>query len=284
MSTIEDRVICITGVTAGIGRAAALDFAARGALVVGCGRREPEGRALEEEARAAGGTLTFVRADISEPGQCEDFVEAAVAEHGRVDVLLNNAGGSGRRAIAPFEDIDASDWREVIALNLDGTFACAQAAYRRMIKQPGGGVIINMASVQGLMATRGMAPYCAAKAAVIQLTKTIALEGAAHGVRANAIIMGGAATEAAGEVAMGMAAMATASGNGHGGDYGGTEMTLPEPLLPIAFEDISAALALLASDDARAITGASVAIDRGLSAGALHSAGLWQALQGAWQA
>src|SRR5579864_8723872 len=94
--SVKGKVVAVTGVTSGIGRAVAQVFAERGCAVMGCGRREDRGKTLERKIREAGGTFTFVPADVTSREQCRHFIDAAVAEHDRIDVLINNAGGSGQ--------------------------------------------------------------------------------------------------------------------------------------------------------------------------------------------
>jgi NAD(P)-dependent dehydrogenase (short-subunit alcohol dehydrogenase family) len=275
--TVEGKVVAITGVTAGIGRTVAEVFAARGAAVVGCGRREDRGRKIEAEVRRSGATFTFVTADVTAPGDCRAFVDAAVDEHGRIDVLINNAGGSSHFANA--HEVSDADYEDVLALNLHSTWFCSRRAVEHMLERGEGGVILNMASVQGVLALAHAAPYNISKAGVVQLTKTFAVEYLANGIRCNVIIMGGAPTAASAGAVRDVRRLV----KGPDADDDLSGMYLPPALTGTPLRDVATALVALASDDARAITGAEIAIDQGQTAGSLYSQAVYHALSGEWQ-
>lgn len=274
--SINRKVVAITGVTAGIGRTVAEVFAERGAAVVGCGRREDRGQKVESGIRDAGGTFTFVTADVTSPTDCRRFVDAAVNEHGRIDVLVNNAGAPGR-FIATHE-VSEADYDDLLAVNLHSAWYCSQRAIEHMLESGQGGVILNIASVNAKLALARAATYNIAKAAVVQLTKTLAVEYLEHGIRANAIIMGGASTAAG----AGAAREVTRVVRGPDADPDLSRLFLPAPLASIPLRDIATALAVLAGDDARAITGAEIAIDQAQTAGSLSSEATYHALSGRW--
>ena len=182
------RAVLITGGSRGIGRGIAEAFLAAGADVAVCGRKKPE-----ELPHASGRTAVFVSADVREAGQVEKMVDEVVARLGRLDVLVNNAGG------APFAEAATASPRfseKVIQLNLTAALHCAQQANRVMQAQDSGGSIINIASVSGVRPSPGTAAYGAAKAGLVNLTGTLAIEWAPK-VRLNAISAGLIQTEQA---------------------------------------------------------------------------------------
>jgi NAD(P)-dependent dehydrogenase (short-subunit alcohol dehydrogenase family) len=270
--SVEGKVVAITGTTTGIGRTAADVFAERGALVIGCGRRAEKGRAVEDKIVTAGGAFTFVTADVTDETDCNRFVDTAIERHGRIDVLINNAGGT---EWAVTETLPSEDWDRVIRLNLYGPFFCSQRAIHHMKSSGSGGLLLHIASVHGVLAVAMTAAYNVSKAALIQLSNTYAVEHLDDGIRSNVVIMGGAPT--------GSAAGAVRDINrllrGEDPDF---DQHLPTPLTGTPLRDIGAALVALSGDDARAITGATIAIDQGQSAGSLYSEAIVHALSGGW--
>jgi NAD(P)-dependent dehydrogenase (short-subunit alcohol dehydrogenase family) len=180
------RVVLVTGGTKGIGRGIAARYADAGATVVVCGRSAPEPAGAAE----AHGP-TFMACDVRDPDQVAALVDGIVERFGRLDVAVNNAGG------APWADSATAPARlneKVIALNLIAPFTLAQAANGVMQAQDGGGSIVNIASVSGIRSSPGAAAYAAAKAGLLNLTKTLAVEWAPK-VRVNAVVAGLIATE-----------------------------------------------------------------------------------------
>ncbi len=182
---LEGKVGLVTGGTSGIGRATALLFAKAGAKVVVAGRREPEGNETVELVRAAGGDGLFVRADVSKASEVEALVQKTVEKFGRLDIAFNNAGIEG--VWVPIIRQSEEDWDRTININLKGVWLCLKYEIRQMLKQGGGGAIVNMASVTGLVGSAGAAAYSASKHGVIGLTKSAALETAKSGIRINAV-------------------------------------------------------------------------------------------------
>lgn len=182
---LENKVALITGGTTGIGRDTAVLFAKEGAKVVFSGRREPEGNETLNLVRAAGGDGYFVKSDASKSADMESLVQKTVAKYGRLDVAFNNAGIEG--VWAPLSEQTEENFDQVININLKGVWLGMKYEILQMLKQGGGGAIVNMSSVAGLIGAAGAGFYVASKHGVLGLTKSAAIENAAHGIRVNAV-------------------------------------------------------------------------------------------------
>jgi len=244
MGRLDGKVALITGAGSGIGRAAALLFAEEGAKVAVVDYVPAGGHETVSMVRNGGGEAFFVEADVSKTDDVENMVKTVVDMYGRMDILFNNAGVG---KIAMIADISVEDWDLVMNTNLRAVFFASKLAIPIMLKQ-GGGVIISTASVNGIGANPTIAPYCASKAGVILLTKSIAAEYGRHGIRANCICPGATKTE-------------------------GTEDLLP--MLEIEYiaqgragrpEEIARTALFLASDESSYVNGASLVVDGGWTA------------------
>lgn len=273
--SVAGKVVVITGVTTGIGKAAFTGFARAGASVVGGARRTDRGEQMAAQLRAEGHRASFVTADVSKPEDCRTLIDAAMAEHGRIDCLINNAGGSNIAGptYAKSETETPERFAAIVNLNLLGTFFCCTAAIPHM-KRQGGGSIVNVSSVVGTQAMAGQALYAAAKAGVNQLTRCLAVEYLNDHIRVNSLIIGGAATKAA------ATAMSEAMEMFPGSKV--TPETMPLSVQATDMDAIIDAMKLLCSDGSRAITAADIAVDEARSAGAVFSDALMAAMAGRW--
>jgi NAD(P)-dependent dehydrogenase (short-subunit alcohol dehydrogenase family) len=182
---LEGKVGLVTGGTSGIGRDTAVLFAKAGVKVVVAGRREVEGEETIKLVRAAGGDGLFVKADVSKASEVEALIQKTVEKFGRLDVAFNNAGIEG--VWVPIVRQSEEDWDRTININLKGVWLCLKYEIRQMLKQGGGGAIVNMSSITGLVGGGGAAAYSASKHGVMGLTKSAALETAKSGIRINAV-------------------------------------------------------------------------------------------------
>jgi NAD(P)-dependent dehydrogenase (short-subunit alcohol dehydrogenase family) len=198
---MSNQIAVVTGAGSGVGRAASLALLDAGWHVVLAGRRVA---ALEETAALAkAGTALVIPADVTDPASVEALFARAGREFGRIDVLFNNAGGNV--PATNFGDLTWEQWKTVTAVNLDGMFLCASAAFRHMRDQsPQGGRIINNGSISAHAPRPGSAPYTATKHAITGLTKSIALDGRAYNIACGQIDIGNAATPMTEKMAQGV--------------------------------------------------------------------------------
>jgi NAD(P)-dependent dehydrogenase (short-subunit alcohol dehydrogenase family) len=189
---LENKVALVTGAARGIGRAITEVYAEQGAAVAVADVLLDEARAVAAGINANNGRAVALELDVTDPHNVQQAVDATVAVFGRLDILVNNAGIHRGHAIV---DFPIEDWDAVFAVNMRGTFLCAQAAARQMIAQGGGGCIINMSSASGKKPDPQGAAYCASKSAVIGFTRVLALELGQHGIRANTVLPGATDTK-----------------------------------------------------------------------------------------
>jgi glucose 1-dehydrogenase len=182
---LRDKVAVVTGAGTGIGQAIAIAFAEEGASVVV--DYIGEASASEEtmgKITATGGKAIAVNADISHPNDINDLIQKTIAAYGKLDIFVNNAGIEKKFA---FVDFPLEEWQKIMAVNLTGSFLCAQAAAKQMIQQGNGGRIINISSIHEDLPMPTNAPYCATKGGLRMLMRTIAVELAPHQITVNNI-------------------------------------------------------------------------------------------------
>jgi NAD(P)-dependent dehydrogenase (short-subunit alcohol dehydrogenase family) len=251
---LEGRVAVITGGASGMGKATALRFLAEGARVVVADLNEASGESFLSEASSAGHDSTrvrFVRADVAEEADVERMIGAAVDGFGACDIVFNNAGVGG--AFGPVTRTEVEDWDYTFAVLARGVFLGIKHGAAAMQAAGGGGSIINTASIAGLSGGAGPMAYSAAKAAVINLTRSTAIELAPARIRVNAICPGVILTP----LAVGRADADTAGKR--------FDDLQPWPEHGTG-DDIAGAALFLASDDARFVTGEAIVVDGGLTA------------------
>jgi NAD(P)-dependent dehydrogenase (short-subunit alcohol dehydrogenase family) len=191
---LNGKAALVTGAAQGIGLACAEALAAEGASVMLADLNEVGARKAAEALQGAGRKAASVACDVSKKADVERAVEATVQAFGALDILVANAGIVHA---AEFLDLEEDDFDRVIAVNLKGIFLAGQAAARRMVKQGRGGAIVNMSSVNGVLAIPNQVPYVVSKGGINQLTKVMAISLAPHGIRVNAIGPGTILTELA---------------------------------------------------------------------------------------
>ena len=248
MSDFSGKVALVTGAAGGIGRAAAIQFAQQGGKVAVA---DINAVGAAETVQMIGGTEALaISVDVSDEASCQAMVDATVSEFGRLDVLFNNAGVAGERARTA--DITTDDWNRVLAVNLTGVFFCTRAAIPAM-QAAGGGVIVNTASVDGLVGMPTVPHYVAAKHGVIGLTKNIAIEYAKDNIRAVAVAPGYIKTKMTEEA------------------FSDDEKALLASLVPLGRaaepEEVAKMVLWLASDQASYVSGSVHTVDAGLLAG-----------------
>src|SRR5262245_44568721 len=250
---LQGKVAAITGGALGIGRATAELFAAEGASVALGDTQIAEAETVAKEIVGHGGRAIAVGVDVGDAGQVQAYVDRIVADFGRLDVMFANAGIAHS---APFLDHPQSQWDRVLRVNLTGVFLCCQIAARQMVRQGGGGRILITASINGFRGVEHLVGYNVAKAGVIELTKTMAVELAPRHIRVNAIAP---------------AQIDTRLTRGFSDDAKQRRAAR----IPMGrfgeVDEVAKAALFLASDDASFVTGHTLAVDGGYLAGGLWS-------------
>jgi len=189
---LSGRVAIVTGGAGGIGSRIAKGFASQGARVVVASRGQEKLDKIVAEIKSVGGEALGVATDVTDPAQVDNMVSRTISEFGQVDIMVNNAGGA--MFIKPAEELLPEEWNAAIALNLNSVFLCSVAVSKNMIERKFG-KIINISSVAGMRLSPNFVHYGAAKAAVINLTKGLAVSWGPHNINVNCIAPGLTATE-----------------------------------------------------------------------------------------
>jgi glucose 1-dehydrogenase len=246
---LQNKVAIVTGAATGIGKAIATTMAAEGASVVIDYVGDPAfANAAVQAIQSAGGKVTAVAADVSNPGQVNQLIQKAIDSFGKLDILVNNAGLEYKH---PFHEFPFDLWQKVIAVDLTGPFLCAQAAAKAMIRQATGGRIINISSIHEDLPMPTNAPYCAAKGGLRMLMRTIAVELAPHKITVNNIAPGAIFTPIDADIEADPKLEAALMAEIPLGRWG-------KP------EEVAALAVFLASDDAAYCTGSTFFIDGGM--------------------
>ena len=244
---LSGKVAIVTGASRGIGRETALTLAGYGATVIVnyCGSKD-KAEAVVEEITAAGGTAKAYQGDVSDFDVAKEMITSVKKEFGSIDILVNNAGITKDNLIMKMSE---EEFDKVIEVNLKGAFNCIKHVSRQMLKQKSGR-IINISSVSGVMGNAGQANYCASKAGVIGLTKSVARELSSRGITCNAVAPGFIDTE--------MTAQMT--------DKAKEAVKTQIPLGRVGkVDDIAEVVTFLASEKASYITGQVISVDGGMS-------------------
>lgn len=252
------KTVLITGATSGIGRAAALQFAAEGGNVAFCGRRENLGREVESLIRSRGGEGTYIRADVRDETQVKAFVDQTVHKYGRLDVAFNNAGITLEK---PLHEYSSAEWDDIQSTNLRGVFLSMKYEIPYMLAKSGGNIVVTSSS-NAIATTEKRSSYTASKRGLVGLVQSAALDYAEKGIRINALIPGTTDTALVRRVAH-MENVPDPVWEATASVWAKTHV--PEKRMASPEEIATFALAL-ASDDFPFMTGAQMVIDGGKTA------------------
>jgi len=252
------KVVLITGATSGIGRAAAIQFAAEGGKVAFCGRRAGLGRELEEQIRAAKAEAIYIRADVRSENDVRELVERTVSHYGRLDVAFNNAGITLEK---PLHEYTVAEWDDVVNTNLRGVFLSMKYEIPHMLAGGGGNIVVTSSS-NAIATTQGRSAYTAAKRGLVGLVQSASLDYVAKNIRVNTLIPGTTDTPLVRRVA-GMENAPDSVWQLAAAEWAKSHI----PLRRMATAQEVAAFALtLASDEHPFMTGAQMVIDGGKTA------------------
>ena len=250
---LKGKIAVVTGAGSGIGEATARLMAREGAIVVLADRAAPAAEAVARDIAAQGGTAEAREVDVGDAAAMRQMIEAVAQRHGRLDVLVNNAGYG---IAANVVDTDEDDWARLMRVNVDGVFHGCKYAIPIMRRQ-GGGAIVNTASAGALVGLRERAAYCASKGAVAALTRAMALDHATEGIRINCVAPGTIESPYFREI------------NARSADPEASRATRAprQPMNRLGSpEEVARAIVFLASDDASFATGSTLVLDGGLTA------------------
>jgi len=253
------KVVLVTGGSSGIGRATALAFAREGARVMIASRGRERGEEVLAELRSGGAEAAFLATDVSRAEEVERLVGQTVERFGRLDCAFNNAATLEAEPFKPLHECSEADFDRAIAFNLKSVWLCMRREIEQMLRQGGGGAIVNTSSVNGLGGVPGAAFYAAAKAAILGLTKSAAIELAGQGIRVNALVAGAFRTP-----------MLESVFQRHSPDDPSAAAAVMAKSVPLgrigAPEEAAQAVLWLCSDAASYMTGNSLIVDGGLTA------------------
>jgi 3-oxoacyl-[acyl-carrier protein] reductase len=244
MGSFDGKIVIVTGASRGIGRAIAIELARRGATIVAAARGA-NAQPVVDDIIAAGGRAEAATADMTDPASLESLIKTATERHGRIDVLVSNAGITRDQLLLRMK---RADWDDVLATNLTAAFTLCQAVLKPMIKQRGGR-IVAISSVVGQVGNAGQANYAASKAGLIGFCKSLAREVASRNITVNVVAPGLIATD-----------MTRALTDATQQDWA-AQIPLGRPGRP---EDVAAAVCFLASDEASYITGQVLHVNGGM--------------------
>lgn len=254
-STEAGRVAIVTGSSRGVGRATAIELGKRGwTVVINCSRSIDEAEATARQIRDLGGTVSVVQADVGSEEDCRSLVDTTVRNHHRIDLLVNNAGTTDFLPFADLDKLTDDHWNRIFQVNVKGAFYCVRAARPFLEKAPGGGRIVNVTSVAGMIGNGSSIAYCASKAALINMTISLA-RALAPTIRVNSVAPGFIADDWT-ERGLGDRYAAARAGHERRAVLG----RVCEP------EDVAAAIVSLATGS-RMVTGQNIVVDGGMTIG-----------------